>query len=82
MLGKMCAPNLGLLIKIDASVEMTMGSQHRQVAILVPDDKLDCFDVLTKKIGLGPNSPAFYPGPVLPPRADCSPLVERPVQIV
>ena len=28
-----------------------MGSHHRQVAILVPDDKLDCFDILTKKIG-------------------------------
>ena len=28
-----------------------MGSHHRQVAVLVLDDKLDCFGVLRKKFG-------------------------------
>ena len=29
-----------------------MGSHHRQVAILVTCDKLDCFDILVEKIVL------------------------------
>ena len=51
-----------------------MGSHHRQVAILVPDDKLDCFGILRKTFGSDKNGLAFYPGPALPPRADGSPL--------
>ena len=27
-----------------------MGSHHRQVAMLVPDDKLNCFDILRKNL--------------------------------
>ena len=44
-----------------------MGSHHHQVAILVPDDKLDCFGQLE-------NFSAFYPGPVLSPRTAGSSL--------
>ena len=44
------------------------------MAILFPDDKLDCFGLLRKKIGSDKNGLAFYSGPVLPPRADGSPL--------
>ena len=50
-----------------------MGSHHQQVAILVPDDKLDCFGILGKKFGSDKNGLAFYPVPLLPPRADGSP---------
>ena len=46
----------------------------RQVAILVPDDKLDCFGYSGNKFGSDQNGLAFYLGPVLPPRADGSPL--------
>ena len=44
------------------------------MTILVPDDKLDCLGILRKHFGLGKNGLAFYPGPVLPRRADGSPL--------
>ena len=44
------------------------------MAILVPDDKLDYFGILRKKIVTDKNDPAFYPGPVLPPRTDGSPI--------
>ena len=44
------------------------------MAILVPDDKLVCFGVLRKNFGSSQSGLAFYPGPVLPPRADGSPL--------
>ena len=46
----------------------------RQVAILVPDDKLDCFKYNRNKFGSDINGLALYPGPVLPPRADGSQL--------
>ena len=36
-----------------------MGSHHRQVAILVPDDKLDCFGLPRKQIWLGQTGLAF-----------------------
>ena len=49
-----------------------MGSYHRQVAILVPDDKLDCY-VLSDFFALDKNSLAFYLGLVLPH----SPLLYR-----
>ena len=39
------------------------------MAILVPDDKLDCFGYFGGKL-LVKNGLAFYPGPVLPPRTD------------
>ena len=55
-----------------------MGSHHRQVGILVPDDKLKCFGALRKKFGLEPNGLAFYLGPVLPPGADGSLLIMDP----
>ena len=42
------------------------------MAILVPDDRLFCFN--REKIWLRLKGLAFYPGPVLPPRADGSPL--------
>ena len=51
-----------------------MGSHHRQVPILIQDDKLDCFGLLRKKIGSDKNGLAFYSGPVLPPRDDGSPI--------
>ena len=56
-----------------------MGSHHHQVAILVPDDKLDCFGQL-KKIYLVKNGQAFYPGPALPvpSRTDGSSLFSSP----
>ena len=57
-----------------------MGSQHRQVAILVPDDKLGCFCLLRKKFGLDKNGLAFYLGQVLPPWTDGSPLGEGTAQ--
>ena len=45
------------------------------VETLTPGDKLDCFgQTPRKKIGSDQNSLAFYPGPVLPPWADGSPL--------
>ena len=44
------------------------------MAILLPDDKLDCFGLLEKN-WLGQNRVAFYPGPVVPPRADGSPFL-------
>ena len=47
-----------------------MGSHHCQVAILVPDDKLECFDLLRKKFCSDKNGLAFYLGPVLLSRAD------------
>ena len=45
------------------------------LAILVPSDKLDCFDTQRKKFVLDKNNPALYLGPVLPPRADGSPML-------
>ena len=53
-----------------------MGSHHHRVAILVPDDKLDSFGVLRKKFAADKNGLAFYPGPVLPPWADGSLLLD------
>ena len=44
------------------------------MAILVPDEKLDCFGIMRKKFGLDKIGLAFYPGPVLPPRPDGSTL--------
>ena len=41
---------------------------------MVPDDKLERFGVQRKKIGSNQNGLAFHLGPVLPPRADGSPL--------
>ena len=35
------------------------------MAILVLDDKLDCFGILRKKFVLDKNGPAFNPGPVV-----------------
>ena len=49
-----------------------MGSHHGQVAILVPDDKLDCFVIVRK---IYQNGLVFYLRPVLPPRADGSLLM-------
>ena len=46
------------------------GSHHRQVAMLVQDDKLDCFGILRKKFASDKNGPAFYPRAVLPLRTD------------
>ena len=40
-----------------------------------PDDKLDCFGILRKKIGLDKNGLVFYPGLVLPPSDDGTPLL-------
>ena len=48
-----------------------MGSHHHKVAILVPDDKIHCFDMVMEKIVLDINVPAFY----TEPRADGSPLL-------
>ena len=50
-----------------------MGSNHHQVAILVPDDKLGSFGQLENFL-LDQNGLAFYPGLVLPPRTDGSSL--------
>ena len=47
------------------------------MAILVPDDKLDHFGSLRKKICFGQNGLAFYLGPVLLPRADGSPFSSK-----
>ena len=44
------------------------------MAILVPDDKLYCFDLMVKNFCLDNNGLAFYLGPVLPPTADGFPL--------
>ena len=49
-----------------------MESHHLQVAILVQDGKLDCFGIPRNKFGSDKHSLAFYPGQVLPPRADGS----------
>ena len=54
-----------------------MGSHLCQVAILVKDDKLDCSKILRKIFVLDKSNPTFYPGPVLPPRADGSPFKHR-----
>ena len=50
-----------------------MGSHLHQVAILVPDDKLDCFGQ-SENFFQGQNGLTFYPGPVLAPRTDGSSL--------
>ena len=42
------------------------------MAILVLDDKLDCFVEMV--FCYGQNGLAFYPGPVLPPRTDSYPF--------
>ena len=52
----------------------SMGSHHHQVAILVPDDKLDCFVLLEFIWLLAKNNLAIYLRPVLPLRTDGSPL--------
>ena len=52
-----------------------MGSHHHQGAILVPNDKLDCFGQLESFFCLVKNGLAFYPGPVLPPRTNSSSLI-------
>ena len=51
-----------------------MRSHHRFDAILLSDDKLDCFAHTEENIGLDKNGLAFYPRPKLPPWADGSPL--------
>ena len=45
------------------------------MAILVPDDMLDCLGILRKKFDLDKNGLAIYPGPGVPPRGDGSPLM-------
>ena len=55
------------------SKRSTMGSYHRQVAILVPDDELECY-VLPDFFALNKNSLAFHAGLMLPPRSDGFPL--------
>ena len=50
-----------------------MGSHHHQVAILVPDDKLDCFGQWENFLSSQKCS-SFCLGPVLPPRTDGSSL--------
>ena len=52
-----------------------MGSHHHQLAILVPDDKLDCFGQLENFFCIVKKGLAFYSGPVLPPRTDDSLLL-------
>ena len=44
------------------------GSHHCQVAMLVPDDKLDCFAYSEKKLAWTKTIKLFYLGPVLLPR--------------
>ena len=51
-----------------------MGSHQHEWGILVPDDKLGCFDLIRKKI-MHKNGLAFKPGPAQPLRADGSPLL-------
>ena len=53
-----------------------MGSHQLPEAILVPDDKLDCFGY-GRKFGPDRNCLVFSPGLELPPRADGSPLPRR-----
>ena len=36
-----------------------MGSHHRQMAILVPDDRLDCFGILKKKLAFSKTVQLF-----------------------
>ena len=48
------------------------------MAILVLDDKLDCFGIIRKNFGSDKIGLAFYPGPALPPRADGSTLKMGP----
>ena len=43
-----------------------MGSLHRQVAVLVPDEKVNCFDFGKKKL-FKTKRDYFYPGPVETP---------------
>ena len=45
----------------------------RLAALLVPDNKLDCFGFL--EFFEEQNGLAFYPGPVLPPSNDGSPII-------
>ena len=44
------------------------------MAILVPDDKLNCFVFNGNFLAFHKAGLAFYPGPLLPPRTDGSPL--------
>ena len=48
------------------SVLILMGSHHRQVVILVPDEKLNCF-YFWQAIFFKAKRDSFYPGPVEPP---------------
>ena len=64
----MCLSNLKDLV-----IEK-LGSHHLQGAILVPDDKLDCF-VLVYFFAFNKNGLALYPGPVLPPWTGGSPIM-------
>ena len=45
---------------------VAMGSLHRQVAVLVPDKKLNCFDFGKKKL-FKTKRDYFHPGPVETP---------------
>jgi len=55
------------VILADGSQKVT-GSHQSLVALLVPDEELDCFDF--KEI----SCLAFYPGLVAPPSGDGSPI--------
>ena len=50
----------------------SIGSHHNQVAMLVPDDKLDGSDLTARKFCVDKNGLAFYLRPVMPPRSDGS----------
>ena len=68
-----CALYMYTTISIPGTNQAWMGSHHHQVAILVQDDKLDCFE-LWKKFCSDKNDLSFYPGPILPSRTDGSPV--------
>ena len=53
--------NLAENLPHDQDVVGSMGSCHRQVEILVPDDKLDCFGYSGKN-WLGPKQSSFSSG--------------------
>ena len=58
--------------------EHLMGLHHHKVATLVTPKKLDCFRPFSNEYLDTKNELAFYPGTVLPPCADGTPL-EHPV---
>ena len=59
---------------LQGTFQFSMGSHHHEAAILVPDDKLNCFGQLENFFAWSKVVQLFYLGPVLPSITDGSSL--------